>query len=139
MCFQQGHWSWAGGPEEQLLALGPGYGGQVQGEILHSNSLYQKIEERFRKKPKCYKKISGAELEREIAQIIQKFEEDIRKPKDELEQQEWKVEMERQLAEREAHWVSRQQTARDDVLSQSKILEIIFNMLRFFSSLLFKD
>ena len=53
----------------------------------------------------------------------------------------WKVEMERQLAEMEAHWVSRQQTARDDVLSQDKILEIILKLLEFASTVvsLFKD
>ena len=72
------------------------------------------------------------------AQIKQEFEEEIRKLKDELEQQKRKVEMERQLAEREAYWVSRQQTAREDVLSQNKILEIILNVLRGFFSL-FKD
>uniref|UniRef100_A0AC11DD06 Uncharacterized protein n=1 Tax=Ovis aries TaxID=9940 RepID=A0AC11DD06_SHEEP len=122
---------------EQLLALVQDMVDKCKGRY-YTNSLYQKIEEEIQKETQVLQENFRAELEREIAQIIQKFEEDIRKPKDELEQQEWKVEMERQLAEREAHWVSRQQTARDDVLSQSKILEIIFNMLRFFSSL-FKD
>ena len=62
------------------------------------------------------------------AQIKQEFKKEIRKLKDELEQQKQKVEMERQLAEREAYLISRQQRARDDVLSQNKILEIIHTL-----------
>uniref|UniRef100_A0A8C2P8H0 AIG1-type G domain-containing protein n=1 Tax=Capra hircus TaxID=9925 RepID=A0A8C2P8H0_CAPHI len=54
---------------------------------------------------------------------------EIRKLKDELEQQKRKVKMERELAEREAYWDSRQQTARDDVLSQNEIFEFIFKLL----------
>uniref|UniRef100_A0A8C6CJV0 AIG1-type G domain-containing protein n=1 Tax=Moschus moschiferus TaxID=68415 RepID=A0A8C6CJV0_MOSMO len=107
----------------------------------YTNNLYRKAEEEIQKKTQVLQENYRAELERAKAQIKQEFEEEIRKLKDELEQQKWKVEMERQLAEREAYWVSRQQTARDDVLSQNKILEIIFMLLEFVSLVfsLFED
>ena len=107
----------------------------------YTNSLYQKTEEEIQKQIQVLQENYRAELERAKAQIKQDFEEEIRKLKDELEQQKRKVQMERQLAEREAHWVSRQQTARDDVLSQNEILETIFNLLRVASFVfsLFRD
>ena len=92
------------------------------------NSQYQKTEEEIQKQIQVLQEYYRAELERAKAQIKQEFEEEIRKLKDELEQQKRKVEMERQLAEREAYWVSRQQTAREDVLSPNKILEIIHTL-----------
>ena len=105
------------------------------------NSLYQKTEEEIQKQIQVLQESYREELERAIAQIKQDSEEEIRKLKDKLEQQKWKVKMERQLEEREAYWVSRQQTARDDVLSQNKILEIIFTLLQVSSFVfsLFKD
>ena len=107
----------------------------------YTNSLYQKTEEEIQKQIQVLQEYYRRELERAKAQIKQEFKEEIRKLKDELEQQKQKVEMERQLAETEAHWVSRQQTARDDVLSQNKILEIIFTLLQVSSFVfsLFKD
>ena len=122
---------------EQLLALVQDVVNNYSGRY-YTNSLYQKTEEEIQKETQVLQEYYRAELKRAKAQIKQEFEEEIRKLKDELEQQEWKVEMERQLAEREAYWISRQQTARDDVLSQNKILEIILNGFLIFSSL-FKD
>ncbi|XFF76687.1 hypothetical protein AB1E18_002906 [Capra hircus] len=122
---------------EQLLALVQDVVNKCKGRY-YTNSQYQKTEEEIQKQIQVLQEYYRAELERAKAQIKQEFEEEIRKLKDELEQQKRKVEMERQLAEREAYWVSRQQTARDDILSQNKILEIILNVLRGFSSL-FKD
>ena len=122
---------------EQLLALVQDVVNKCKGRY-YMNSQYQKTEEEIQKQIQVLQEYYRAELERAKAQIKQEFEEEIRKLKDELEQQKRKVEMERQLAEREAYWVSRQQTAREDVLSQNKILEIILNVLRGFSSL-FKD
>ena len=122
---------------EQLLTLVQDVVDKCKGRY-YTNSRYQKTEEEIQKETQVLQENLRAELEREIAQIKQEFKEEIRKLKDELEQQEQKVEMERQLAEREAYWISRQQRARDDVLSQNKILEIILNRLRGFSSL-FKD
>nr|XP_014337782.1 PREDICTED: GTPase IMAP family member 4-like [Bos mutus] len=122
---------------EQLLALVQDVVDKCNGRY-YTNNLYQKTEEEIQKQIQVLQENYRAELEREKAQIKQKFEEEIRKLKDELEQQKWNVEMERQLAEREAHWVSRQRTARDDVLSQNKILEIILKVFQVFSSL-FKD
>ena len=104
----------------------------------YTNSLYQKTEEEIQKQIQVLQEYYRRELERAKAQIKQEFKEEIRKLKDELEQQKRKVEMERQLAEMEAHWVSRQQTARDDVLNQNTILEIILNVFRAIYSL-FKD
>ncbi|XP_055277494.1 GTPase IMAP family member 4-like isoform X2 [Moschus berezovskii] len=125
---------------EQLLALVQDVVDKCDGRY-YTNSLYRKAEEEIQKKTQVLQENYRAELERAKAQIKQEFEEEIRKLKDELEQQKWKVEMERQLAEREAYWVSRQQTARDDVLSQNKILEIIFILLEFVSLVfsLFED
>ena len=122
---------------EQLLALVQDVVNKCKGRY-YMNSQYQKTEEEIQKQIQVLQEYYRAELERAKAQIKQEFEEEIRKLKDELEQQKRKVEMERQLAEREAYWISRQQTARDDILSQNKILEIILNVLRGFSSL-FKD
>ena len=122
---------------EQLLVLVQDVVDKCNGRY-YTNSLYQKTEEEIQKQIQVLQENYRAELEREKAQIKQKFEEEIRKLKDELEQQKWNVEMDRQLAEREAHWVSRQRTARDDVLSQNKILEIILKVFQVFSSL-FKD
>ncbi|XP_017902230.1 PREDICTED: GTPase IMAP family member 4-like isoform X1 [Capra hircus] len=122
---------------EQLLALVQDVVNKCKGRY-YTNSQYQKTEEEIQKQIQVLQEYYRAELERAKAQIKQEFEEEIRKLKDELEQQKRKVEMERQLAEREAYWISRQQTARDDILSQNKILEIILNVLRGFSSL-FKD
>ena len=122
---------------EQLLALVQGVVDKCNGRY-YTNSLYQKTEEEIQKQIQVLQENYRAELERAKAQIKQKFEVEIRKLKDELEQQKQKVKMERQLAEMEAHWVSKQQTARDDVLSQNKILEIILNGFQAIYSL-FKD
>ena len=121
---------------EQLLALVQGVVDKCNGRY-YTNSLYQKTEEEIQKQIQVLQENYRAELERAKAQIKQKFEVEIRKLKDELEQQKQKVKMERQLAEMEAHWVSKQQTARDDV-SQNKILEIILNGFQAIYSL-FKD
>jgi GTPase Era involved in 16S rRNA processing len=125
---------------EQLLALVQDVVDKYNGRY-YMNSLYQKTEEEIQKQIQVLQESYREELERAIAQIKQDFKEEIRKLKDKLEQQKWKVEMERQLAETEAYWVSRQQTARDDVLSQDKILEIILKLLEFASTVvsLFKD
>ncbi|XP_010832928.1 PREDICTED: GTPase IMAP family member 4-like [Bison bison bison] len=125
---------------EQLLALVQDVVDKCNGRY-YMNSLYQKTEEEIQKQIQVLQENYREELKRAKAQIKQDFREEIRKLKDEVEQQEWKVEMERQLAEMEAHWVSRQQTARDDVLSQYKILEIIFTLLQVASFVfsLFKD
>ena len=122
---------------EQLLALVQGVVDKCNGRY-YTNSLYQKTEEEIQKQIQVFQENYRAELERVKAQIKQELEEEIRKLKDELEQQKQKVKMERQLAEMEAHWVSKQQTARDDVLSQNKILEIILNGFQAIYSL-FKD
>ena len=122
---------------EQLLALVQDVVDKCNGRY-YTNSLYQKTEEEIQKQIQVLQENYRAELERAKAQIKQKFEVEIRKLKDELEQQKQKVKMERQLAEMEAHWVSKQQTARDDVLSQNKILEIILNGFQAIYSL-FKD
>ena len=125
---------------EQLLALVQDVVDKYNGRY-YMNSLYQKTEEEIQKQIQVLQESYREELERAIAQIKQDSEEEIRKLKDKLEQQKWKVKMERQLAETEAYWVSRQQTARDDVLSQDKILEIILKLLEFASTVvsLFKD
>ena len=125
---------------EQLLALVQDVVDKYNGRY-YMNGLYQKTEEEIQKQIQVLQEYYRRELERAKAQIKQEFKEEIRKLKDELEQQKQKVEMERQLAETEAHWVSRQQTARDDVLSQDKILEIILKLLEFASTVvsLFKD
>ncbi|XP_020770790.2 GTPase IMAP family member 4 isoform X1 [Odocoileus virginianus] len=125
---------------EQLLALVQDVVDKCNGRY-YTNSLYQKTEEEIQKQTQVLLENYRAELEKAKAQIKQEFEEEIRKLKDELEQQKRKVQMERQLAEREAHWVSRQQTARDDVLSQNEILETIFTLLRVASFVfsLFRD
>ena len=125
---------------EQLLALVQGVVDKCNGRY-YTNSLYQKTEEEIQKQIQVFQENYRAELERVKAQIKQELEEEIRKLKDELEQQKRKVEMERQLAEREAYWVSRQQTARDDVLSQDKIFEIIYTLLQVASFVfpLFRD
>ena len=125
---------------EQLLALAQDVVNKCKGRY-YMNSQYQKTEEEIQKQIQVLQEYYRAELERAKAQIKQEFKEEIRKLKDELEQQEQKVEMERQLAEREAYWISRQQRARDDVLSQNKILEIIFILLEAASFVfsLFKD
>ena len=122
---------------EQLLALVQDVVDKCNGRY-YTNSLYQKTEEEIQKQIQVLQENYRAELERAKAQIKQKFEVEIRKLKDELEQQKQKVKMERQLAEMEAHWVSKQQTARDDVLSQNKTLEIILNGFQAIYSL-FKD
>nr|XP_020770790.1 GTPase IMAP family member 4 [Odocoileus virginianus texanus] len=125
---------------EQRLALVQDVVDKCNGRY-YTNSLYQKTEEEIQKQTQVLLENYRAELEKAKAQIKQEFEEEIRKLKDELEQQKRKVQMERQLAEREAHWVSRQQTARDDVLSQNEILETIFTLLRVASFVfsLFRD
>ncbi|XP_010860169.1 PREDICTED: GTPase IMAP family member 4-like [Bison bison bison] len=92
---------------EQLLVLVQDVVDKCNGRY-YTNSLYQKTEEEIQKETQVLQEIYRGELEREKAQIKQKFEEEIRKLRDELEQQKRNVEMERQLAEREAHWVSRQ-------------------------------
>ncbi|KAG5210719.1 hypothetical protein JEQ12_015913 [Ovis aries] len=112
---------------EQLLTLVQDVVNKCNGRY-YTNSLYQKTEEEIQKQTQVLQENYRAELERVKAQIKQEFEEEIRKLKDELEQQKRKVEMEMQLAEREAYWVSRQQTAREDILSQNKILEIIYTL-----------
>ncbi|XP_040115864.1 GTPase IMAP family member 4-like [Oryx dammah] len=109
---------------EQLLTLVQDVVDKCNGRY-YTNSLYQETEKEIQKETQVLRENYRAELERVKAQIKQEFKEEIRELKDELEQQKYKVEMERQLAEREAYWVSRQRTARDDVLSQNKILEII--------------
>ena len=125
---------------EQLLALVQDVVNKCKGRY-YMNSQYQKTEEEIQKQIQVLQEYYRAELERAKAQIKQEFKEEIRKLKDELEQQKRKAEMERRLAEMEAHRVSRQQTARDDVLSQNKILEIIFILLEAASFVfsLFKD
>ncbi|DAA30283.1 GTPase IMAP family member 4 isoform X1 [Bos taurus] len=125
---------------EQLLALVQDVVDKCNGRY-YTNSLYQKTEEEIQKQIQVLQEYYRAELERVKAQIKQELEEEIRKLKDELEQQKRKVEMERQLAEMEAHWVSRQQTARDDVLRQNKIFEIIYTLLQVASFVfpLFRD
>nr|XP_014335175.1 PREDICTED: GTPase IMAP family member 4-like [Bos mutus] len=125
---------------EQLLALVQDVVDKCNGRY-YTNSLYQKTEEEIQKQIQVLQEYYRAELERVKAQIKQELEEEIRKLKDELEQQKRKVEMERQLAETEAHWVSRQQRARDDVLSQKKIFEIIYTLLQVASFVfpLFRD
>ena len=125
---------------EQLLALVQDVVNKCKGRY-YTNSRYQKTEEEIQKQTQVLQESYRAELERVKAQIKQEFEEEIRKLKDELEQQKRKVEMERQLAEREAYWDSRQQTARDDVLSQNEIFEFIFKLLEVASHVfsLFKD
>ena len=125
---------------EQRLALVQDVVDKCNGRY-YTDSLYQKTKEAIQKQNKVLQENYRAELERAKAQIKQEFKEEIRKLKDELEQQKRKVQMERQLAEREAHWVSRQQTARDDVLSQNEILETIFTLLRVASFVfsLFRD
>ncbi|KAI4543326.1 hypothetical protein MG293_006120 [Ovis ammon polii] len=125
---------------EQLLALVQDVVDKCKGRY-YTNSRYQKTEEKIQKQTQALQENYREELERAKAQIKQEFKEEIRKLKDELEQQEQKTEMERRLAEMEAHRVSRQQTARDDVLSQNKILEIIFILLEAASFVfsLFKD
>ncbi|KAB0375520.1 hypothetical protein FD755_012163 [Muntiacus reevesi] len=125
---------------EQLLALVQDMVDKCNGRY-YTNSFYQKTEEEIQKQIQVLLENYRAELERAKAQIKQEFEEEIRKLKDELEQEKWKVQMERQLAEREAHWLSRQQTARDDVLSQNEIFETILTLFRVASFVfsLFKD
>ena len=125
---------------EQLLALVQDVVDKCNGRY-YMNSLYQKTEEEIQKQIQVLQENYREELKRAKAQIKQDLKEEIGKLKGKLEQQKWKVEMERQLAEMEAHWVSRQQTARDDVLSQYKILEIIFTLLQVASFVfsLFKD
>ena len=125
---------------EQLLALVQDVVNKCKGRY-YTNSRYQKTEEEIQKQTQVLQENYREELERAKAQIKQEFEEEIRKLKDELEQQKRKVKMERELAEREAYWDSRQQTARDDVLSQNEIFEFIFKLLEVASHVfsLFKD
>ncbi|KAM7244876.1 hypothetical protein CapIbe_003402 [Capra ibex] len=125
---------------EQLLALAQDVVNKCKGRY-YTNSQYQKTKEEIQEQTQALQENYREELERAKAQIKQEFKEEIRKLKDELEQQKRKAEMERRLAEMEAHRVSRQQTARDDVLSQNKILEIIFILLEAASFVfsLFKD
>uniref|UniRef100_A0A8C2QX32 AIG1-type G domain-containing protein n=1 Tax=Capra hircus TaxID=9925 RepID=A0A8C2QX32_CAPHI len=121
---------------EQLLALAQDVVNKCKGRY-YTNSQYKGTLESLRKLEEVLNKRYADQLEIEI----QKFEEEIRKLKDELEQQKRKVKMERELAEREAYWDSRQQTARDDVLSQNEIFEFIFKLLEVASHVfsLFKD
>ncbi|ELR47198.1 hypothetical protein M91_11511, partial [Bos mutus] len=87
---------------EQLLALVQDVVDKYNGRY-YMNSLYQKTEEEIQKQIQVLQESYREELERAIAQIKQDSEEEIRKLKDKLEQQKWKVKMERQLAETEAY------------------------------------
>ncbi|XP_058389003.1 GTPase IMAP family member 4 [Diceros bicornis minor] len=95
----------------------------------YTNKMYQRAEEEIQKQTQAVQEHYRAELEREVALIREEYEEKIRKLEDKLEQQKRKAQMERELAEKEALCASRQQNARDEVMSQTRIIELIFRAL----------
>ncbi|XP_072619194.1 GTPase IMAP family member 4 isoform X3 [Vulpes vulpes] len=95
----------------------------------YTNKMFQKAEEEIQKKIEVLQEFYRAELERQRVQIREEFGEKIRMLEDKLEQQKRQEEMEMKLAEREAFYALKQQNARNEVESESGILEIIMKVL----------
>ncbi|XP_035866917.1 GTPase IMAP family member 4-like isoform X1 [Phyllostomus discolor] len=96
----------------------------------YTNEMYQRAEEEIQKQIRVIEEQCRAELEREKKQIREEYEEKMRNLADSLEWEKRKAEMERVLAEREKHYVSRQRNARGEVEHQNKILDIIMGALK---------
>ncbi|XP_070279802.1 GTPase IMAP family member 4-like isoform X2 [Myotis yumanensis] len=108
----------------------------------YTNNMYQRAEAEIQKQIQMIQEQLREELEREKRQLKKEYEEKIRKLEDKLEQEKSKVEMVRELAERESHYVLRQQNARSEVESQKGMLDIILaalNVASFLFSFLFKE
>ncbi|KAM8933047.1 GTPase IMAP family member 4 [Lycaon pictus] len=95
----------------------------------YTNKMFQKAEEEIQKKIEVLQEFYRAELERQRVQIREEFGEKIRMLEDKLEQQKRQEEMEMKLAEREAFYALKQQNARNEVESESGILDIIMKVL----------
>ncbi|EPQ04832.1 GTPase IMAP family member 4 [Myotis brandtii] len=108
----------------------------------YTNNMYQRAEAEIQKQIQMIREQLREELEREKRQLKKEYEEKIRKLEDKLEQEKSRVEMKRELAERESHYVLRQQNARNEVESQKGMLDIILavlNVASFLFSFLFKE
>ncbi|XP_059964758.1 GTPase IMAP family member 4 [Mesoplodon densirostris] len=125
---------------EQLLVLVQRVVAECKGRCF-TNNMYQKAEEEIQKQIQVVQENYRAELERQKAQIRQEYEEKIRMLEDELERQKQVMQMRRELTEREALCVTRQQNARNEVENQSGIIEIILRLLEIVSLIfsLFQD
>ncbi|XP_059567552.1 GTPase IMAP family member 4-like isoform X2 [Myotis daubentonii] len=108
----------------------------------YTNTMYQRAEVEIQKQIQVIREQLREDLKREKRQLVKEYEEKIRKLEDKLEQEKSKVEMKRELAERESHYVLRQQNARSEVESQKGMLDIILaalNIASFLFSFLFKE
>lgn len=127
---------------EELLALVQRVVRENEGGY-YTNKMFQKAEGEIQKQIQVRLEYQRQELEREKRQIIDKYEEEIRTLKDELEREKRKAQMERALMERENQHVFMQQNVRDEVERQSGIIEFILTALQnaynFFMSLFDDD
>ncbi|XP_062049774.1 GTPase IMAP family member 4-like [Lepus europaeus] len=116
----------------ELLSLVERVVSENKGEC-YTNKMYQRAEKEIQKQIQVMQEHYRAELEREKRQIRKAYEAKIRELEDELEREKRKGQMNRELAEREVFYNSRQQNARMEVESQNDILELILKALRFAS------
>ncbi|XP_053465170.1 GTPase IMAP family member 4-like isoform X2 [Nycticebus coucang] len=108
----------------------------------YTNKVYERAEQEIQKQTQELQQHYKEELEKEKARIREEYEEKIRNLEDKLEQEKRRAQMERILAEREALCVVKQQDARREVESQSRIVELILKVLNiasFVFSYLFRD
>lgn len=116
----------------ELLSLVERVVSENKGEC-YTNKMYQRAEKEIQKQIQVMQEHYRAELEKEKRQIRKAYEAKIRELEDELEREKRKGQMNRELAEREVFYNSRQQNARMEVESQNDILELILKALRFAS------
>ncbi|XP_036184852.1 GTPase IMAP family member 4-like [Myotis myotis] len=108
----------------------------------YTNKMYQRAEVEIQKQIQIIQEQIREELERDKRQLVKEYEEKIRRLEDKLEQEKTMAVMKRELAERESHYVLRQENARSEVESQKGMLDIILTALKvasFLFSFLFKE
>ncbi|KAG8508990.1 GTPase IMAP family member 4 [Galemys pyrenaicus] len=96
---------------DELLALAQRVVMQNGGEC-YTNKIYQSAEEKIQKEILALQAQYRAELEREKAKIREEYEREL---KHQLEQQESRAQMERELAEKESIYGAKQENARDEI------------------------
>nr|XP_045016450.1 GTPase IMAP family member 4-like isoform X2 [Jaculus jaculus] len=101
---------------------------QENGGGCYTNQMYQRAEEEIQRQTHEMQERYGAMLEQERARIREEYEEQIRHLTDQLERERRRAQMERECSRTEAFYTNRQQGARREVMSQKKIVEIIFQV-----------
>nr|XP_045016601.1 GTPase IMAP family member 4 [Jaculus jaculus] len=101
---------------------------QENGGGCYTNQMYQKAEKEIQRQTHEMQERYRAMLEQERARIREEYEEQIRHLTDQLERERRRAQMERECSRTEAFYTKRQQGARREVMSQNKIVEIIFQV-----------